>query len=218
MERAPTWVIKGMGTTLLISPPSYLVLALGCCFSFPSANFYFSVLITNLFLFNSSEYLPPNPCVFDSVLWFRVKGDSKMGWKATEKLIRHWKILKGDSVKKHIKQGKVMKGASLLLNHQSMPLMCKLLIQQRGNELPLDFLQTLLKMAPTSDGELKLRLFTGELSQLWHADHFFKAMVNMPYAFKQMEALLFMGTFKEELEPTMEFVTILEHQAVKPEQ
>ncbi|KHG01905.1 39S ribosomal L24, mitochondrial [Gossypium arboreum] len=28
-----------------------------------------------------------------------------MGWKAAEKLIRHWKVLRGDNVKKHIKQG-----------------------------------------------------------------------------------------------------------------
>ncbi|KAK7262657.1 hypothetical protein RJT34_30232 [Clitoria ternatea] len=79
-----------------------------------------------------------------------------------------------------------------------------------GNELPSEFLQTLLKMAPTSDEELKLRLFTGELSQLGPADRFLKAMVDIPYAFKRMEALLFMGTFKEELGTTMESFTILE--------
>ncbi|KAK7318258.1 hypothetical protein RJT34_02957 [Clitoria ternatea] len=33
-----------------------------------------------------------------------------MGWKAAEKLIRHWKILRGDNVKKHIKQGQGHEG------------------------------------------------------------------------------------------------------------
>ena len=38
-----------------------------------------------------------------------------------------------------------------------------------GNELPVELLQTLLKMAPTADEELKLRLFSGEISQLGSA-------------------------------------------------
>ncbi|CAJ1978719.1 unnamed protein product [Sphenostylis stenocarpa] len=79
-----------------------------------------------------------------------------------------------------------------------------------GHELPSEFLQTLLKMAPTSDEELKLRLFSGDLSQLGPADSFLKALVDIPFAFKRMEALLFMGSFKEELGTTMESFSILE--------
>ncbi|XP_058730536.1 formin-like protein 5 [Vicia villosa] len=79
-----------------------------------------------------------------------------------------------------------------------------------GNELPSEFLQTLLKMAPTSDEELKLRLFNGDLSQLGPADSFLKALVDIPFAFKRMEALLFMGTFKEELTTTKESFAVLE--------
>lgn len=79
-----------------------------------------------------------------------------------------------------------------------------------GNELPSEFLQTLLKMAPTSDEELKLRLFNGDLSQLGPADRFLKAMVDIPSAFKRMEVLLFMCTFKEELTTTMESFAVLE--------
>ncbi|KAK2434593.1 formin protein [Trifolium repens] len=79
-----------------------------------------------------------------------------------------------------------------------------------GNELPSEFLQTLLKMAPTSDEELKLRLFSGDLSQLGPADRFLKAMVDIPFAFKRMDVLLFMCTFKEELTTTMESFGVLE--------
>ncbi|KAK7342567.1 hypothetical protein VNO80_25522 [Phaseolus coccineus] len=79
-----------------------------------------------------------------------------------------------------------------------------------GHELPSEFLQTLLKMAPTSDEELKLRLFGGDLSQLGPADSFLKALVDIPFGFKRMEALLFMGSFKEELGTTMESFSILE--------
>ncbi|CAI8617554.1 unnamed protein product [Vicia faba] len=79
-----------------------------------------------------------------------------------------------------------------------------------GNELPPEFLQTLLKMAPTSDEELKLRLFSGDLSQLGPADSFLKALVDIPFAFKRMETLLFKGTFKEELTTTKESFAVLE--------
>ncbi|XP_019449107.1 PREDICTED: formin-like protein 5 isoform X2 [Lupinus angustifolius] len=79
-----------------------------------------------------------------------------------------------------------------------------------GNELPSEFLQTLLKMAPTSDEELKLRLYNGEVSQLGPADRFLKAMVDIPFAFKRMEALLLMVTLKEELNSTIESLAILE--------
>jgi len=65
-------------------------------------------------------------------------------------------------------------------------------------------------MAPTSDEERKLRLFSGDLSQLGPADSFLKALVDIPLAFKRMEALLFMGSFKEELGTTMESFSILE--------
>ncbi|KAG7957492.1 hypothetical protein I3843_11G178000 [Carya illinoinensis] len=79
-----------------------------------------------------------------------------------------------------------------------------------GNELPPDFVQTLLKMAPTADEELKLRLFSGELSQLGPADRFLKALVDIPFAFKRLEALLFMSTLQEEVTTTKESFATLE--------
>ncbi|KAE9586297.1 hypothetical protein Lal_00000934 [Lupinus albus] len=79
-----------------------------------------------------------------------------------------------------------------------------------GNELPSEFLQTLLKMAPTQEEELKLRLFSGNLAQLGPADRFLKAVVDIPFAFKRMEALLYMGTLQEELKATMDSFAVLE--------
>ncbi|KAF8023864.1 hypothetical protein BT93_F1142 [Corymbia citriodora subsp. variegata] len=79
-----------------------------------------------------------------------------------------------------------------------------------GNELPVDFLQTLLKMAPTTDEELKLRLYSGELSQLGPADRFLKALVNIPFAFKRMEALFFMSILQEEVSIAKESYATLE--------
>ncbi|KAI0495787.1 hypothetical protein KFK09_022090 [Dendrobium nobile] len=67
-----------------------------------------------------------------------------------------------------------------------------------GNELPIELLQTLLRMAPTSDEELKLRLFNDDSVFLGPAEQLLKAMVNIPFAFKRIDALLFMTSFEEE--------------------
>jgi len=81
---------------------------------------------------------------------------------------------------------------------------------QSGNEIPVELIQTVLKMAPTSDEELKLRLFTGEVSQLGPAERFLKALVDIPLAFKRLESLLFMFTLREEASSIKECFTALE--------
>ncbi|KAL1206516.1 Formin-like protein 5 [Cardamine amara subsp. amara] len=70
---------------------------------------------------------------------------------------------------------------------------------REGNELPVEFIQTLLKMAPTPEEELKLRLYCGEIAQLGTAERFLKSVVDIPFAFKRLEALLFMCTLHEEM-------------------
>ncbi|KAG4132414.1 hypothetical protein ERO13_D08G030700v2 [Gossypium hirsutum] len=70
---------------------------------------------------------------------------------------------------------------------------------REGNELPVELLQTLLKMAPTMDEELKLRMFNGEISQLGPAERFLKVLVDIPFAFKRMEVLLYMCFLYEEV-------------------
>lgn len=79
-----------------------------------------------------------------------------------------------------------------------------------GNELPAELIQTLLKMAPTAEEELKLRLFNGELSQLGPAERFLKALVNIPFSFKRLESLLFMCTLQEEVSAAKESFETLE--------
>ncbi|KAJ6417311.1 hypothetical protein OIU84_003094 [Salix udensis] len=79
-----------------------------------------------------------------------------------------------------------------------------------GNELPVELLQNLLRMAPTEDEELKLRLYSGEIAQLGPAERFLKALVDIPFAFKRLEALLFMCTLQEEVATTKESFETLE--------
>ncbi|OIV99219.1 hypothetical protein TanjilG_06524 [Lupinus angustifolius] len=81
---------------------------------------------------------------------------------------------------------------------------------KEGNEIPVELIQTLLKMAPTSEEELKLRLFTGELSQLGPAERFLKLLVDIPFAFKRLEALMFMFILLEESSSIKESFATLE--------
>ena len=60
-------------------------------------------------------------------------------------------------------------------------------------------MQTLLKMAPTAEEELKLRLYSGDLSQLGPAERFLKVLVDVPFAFKRLECLLFMLSLREDV-------------------
>jgi len=65
-------------------------------------------------------------------------------------------------------------------------------------------------MAPTSEEELKLRVFTGNTALLTPADRFLKAVVDIPCAYKRMEALIYMGTLQEDLTSTRDSFAILE--------
>ncbi|KAI3497018.1 hypothetical protein L1887_39399 [Cichorium endivia] len=78
-----------------------------------------------------------------------------------------------------------------------------------GNELPAELVQTLIKMAPTSDEELKLRMYNGDLSHLGTAERFLKPLIEIPFAFKRLESLLFMCNYQEDESMIKEsFVTL----------
>ncbi|KAK6141160.1 hypothetical protein DH2020_025100 [Rehmannia glutinosa] len=79
-----------------------------------------------------------------------------------------------------------------------------------GNELPAELVQTLLRMAPTTDEELKLRLYGGDVSHLGPAERFLKVLVDIPFAFKRLESLLFVSTFQEEFSSIKEAFATLE--------
>lgn len=71
-------------------------------------------------------------------------------------------------------------------------------------------MQTLLKMAPTTEEELKLRLFNGDMSHLGPAERFLKVLVDIPFAFKRLESLLFMNIVQEEVPSIKESFETLE--------
>ncbi|KAI8005634.1 Formin-like protein 5 [Camellia lanceoleosa] len=68
---------------------------------------------------------------------------------------------------------------------------------KEGNELPAELVQTLLKMAPTTEEELKLRLYSDDLSHLGPAERFLKIacteLKNSRLFLKLLEAVLKTG-------------------------
>lgn len=70
-------------------------------------------------------------------------------------------------------------------------------------------------MSPTADEELKLRLYDGDLSQLLPAERFFKSLVDIPFVFKRMDALLYMTSCREEIAMMKESFLILEVKSCK---
>lgn len=68
-----------------------------------------------------------------------------------------------------------------------------------GKKLPVELLITLLRMSPTADEEMKLKVYGGNLSQLGPAEQFLKVVVDIPFAFKRMDALLFMASLQEDV-------------------
>ncbi|XP_048545055.1 formin-like protein 4 isoform X2 [Triticum urartu] len=73
------------------------------------------------------------------------------------------------------------------------------LLHGNGECLGAELLETLVKMAPTKEEELKLRDFTGESSKLGSVECFLKAVLDIPFAFKRIEAMLYRANFENEI-------------------
>lgn len=67
-----------------------------------------------------------------------------------------------------------------------------------GSEL----LESLLKMAPTKEEEEKLKEYREESSplKLGPAEKFLKAVLQVPHAFKKVEAMLYIANFESEMD------------------
>ena len=79
-----------------------------------------------------------------------------------------------------------------------------------GEGLSMDVLETLVKVAPTSDEKKKFMQFDGSLSSLGPPDRFFHAVLHVPNAFSRLSAMLFQAQYEEEMKQTREAVKVLE--------
>lgn len=74
---------------------------------------------------------------------------------------------------------------------------------QAGNSdsLGTELLESLLKMAPTKEEERKLKEFKDESPfKLGPAEKFLKAVLDVPYAFKRVDAMLYIANFDSEVD------------------
>ena len=65
--------------------------------------------------------------------------------------------------------------------------------------LGTELLETLVKMAPTKEEEIKLRDYTGDISKLGSAERFLISVLDVPFAFKRVEAMLYRANFDTEV-------------------
>lgn len=67
--------------------------------------------------------------------------------------------------------------------------------------LGTELLESLLKMAPTKEEEAKLKEFKDDSPfKLGPAEKFLKVMLDIPFAFNRVDAMLYIANFDSELE------------------
>ncbi|XP_062228472.1 formin-like protein 1 [Phragmites australis] len=78
---------------------------------------------------------------------------------------------------------------------------CDALCEGNTESLGAELLETLLKMAPTKEEEIKLREFKESISpfKLGPAEKFLKAVLDVPFAFKRVDAMLYIANFDSEV-------------------
>ncbi|XP_020593350.1 formin-like protein 1 [Phalaenopsis equestris] len=76
---------------------------------------------------------------------------------------------------------------------------CEALLDGNSDTLGNELLETLLRMAPSKDEEHKLREYNDNSPfKLGPAEKFLKAVLNTPFAFKRVEAMLYIANFDSE--------------------
>ncbi|KAF8119028.1 hypothetical protein N665_0001s0084 [Sinapis alba] len=78
---------------------------------------------------------------------------------------------------------------------------CEALLEGNAETLGTELLESLLKMAPTKEEERKLKEYKDDSPvKLGHAEKFLKAMLDIPFAFKRVDAMLYVANFESEVE------------------
>ncbi|XP_038995976.1 formin-like protein 3 [Hibiscus syriacus] len=157
-----------------------------------------------------------------SMVWHEIHGGSfqfneemmeiLFGYQATQNKSNEKKDKAGEPAIKYIQIIDPRKAQNLAILLRALNVTTHEVVDalQEGHRLPGELLQTLQKMTPTQDEELKLRLFAGDINQLGPAERFLKTVVEIPFAFKRIDALLFMSTFSEEVAGIKESFATLE--------
>eukprot|EP00268_Persea_americana_P032899 TRINITY_DN3253_c0_g1_i1.p1 TRINITY_DN3253_c0_g1~~TRINITY_DN3253_c0_g1_i1.p1 ORF type:complete len:947 (-),score=227.69 TRINITY_DN3253_c0_g1_i1:424-3264(-) len=77
---------------------------------------------------------------------------------------------------------------------------CEALLEGNADSLGVELLETLSKMAPTKEEEFKLKEYKDDsLGKLGPAERFLKAVLDIPFAFKRVDAMLYIVNFDSEV-------------------
>ncbi|WOL16090.1 formin-like protein 1 [Canna indica] len=77
---------------------------------------------------------------------------------------------------------------------------CEALLEGNADSLGTELLETLLKMAPSKEEELKLKEYKDDSpTKLGPAEKFLRAVLEIPFAFKRVEAMLYIANFDSEV-------------------
>ncbi|XP_010532932.1 PREDICTED: formin-like protein 1 [Tarenaya hassleriana] len=78
---------------------------------------------------------------------------------------------------------------------------CEALVEGSADTIGTELLESLLRMAPTKEEERKLKEYKDDSPiKLGHAEKFLKAVLDVPFAFKRVEAMLYIANFDSEVE------------------
>ncbi|BFG42551.1 hypothetical protein CerSpe_288240 [Prunus speciosa] len=78
---------------------------------------------------------------------------------------------------------------------------CEALLEGNSDALGTELLESLLKMAPTKEEERKLKDYKDDSPvKLGTAEKFLKELLDVPFAFKRVEAMLYMTNFESEID------------------
>ncbi|KAK7277951.1 hypothetical protein RJT34_22972 [Clitoria ternatea] len=106
---------------------------------------------------------------------------------------------KTPSPSKHVLEPKRLQNITILSKalNSTAEHVCEALMQGKG--LCLQQVEALVKMVPTKEEEYKLSNYKGDINELGSAERFVRAMLNVPFAFQRVEAMLFKETFDDEV-------------------
>ncbi|KAL6512867.1 hypothetical protein OROHE_019657 [Orobanche hederae] len=77
---------------------------------------------------------------------------------------------------------------------------CDALLDGNPEGLDPELFETLVKMAPSKEEEIKIKKHDDGSSKLGPAERFLRAILDIPFAFKRVEAMLYRANFKTEVE------------------
>ncbi|KAJ7977946.1 Formin-like protein [Quillaja saponaria] len=107
---------------------------------------------------------------------------------------------KSPSPTKHVLEPKRLQNITILSKALNITAeqVCEALMH--GNGLTLQQLEALVKMVPTKEEEAKLSSYKGNnINELGSAEKFVRKMLNVPFSFLRIEAMLYKETFEDEV-------------------